>query len=212
MTPSHEIETQRATAHRPERGRFLYAVAMRGRRRAKVEAWTRAHRLATASIGLAIISVLVAVSGLVWKSQSTSNTYDVACLQFCGGQPATSQFSLPPPEKRNADCTYDRNDKSVLGGWGPARNLLPKETFSEFPSFNLDNVGEVIGDERGLYGGREDTPPPNIWHYEIPVERGKTYILRIYIHNSAAATPDNMAALGTRVFGQSTNLHWASNC
>lgn len=93
----------------------------------------------------------------------------------------------------------DRDDESVKAGWGPLRNLLASDQVSEFPSFNLDKSDEVIGDERGLYGAREDVEPPNSpWKFTIDVEPDKTYLLRVYVHNSAADAP-GMTAEDTRI-------------
>ncbi|MCU1694124.1 MAG: exported protein of unknown function [Mycobacterium sp.] len=133
------------------------------------------------------------------NNTSTNNTYN-GCFQLCSGVNSGDQAAQPrlgyDPE---AGCTRDPSNTSVRAGWGPGRNVLAKDQFSEFPSFNIDNLPE-LGDERGFYDGRDfGTKPPYVWHYDVKVERGKTYILRILIHNSAPSNRPDLAATVTRV-------------
>lgn len=173
---------------------------MVGRHRTKAEEWTRAHRLSVTSVLMAVFSIMVTISGVkIWNGQSTTNNFDVACLQFCGGQTISNASPNPPlPPNKNVGCSADGSD-TKSSGWGPARNLLSRDQLSDFPSFNLDNFPEIIGDERHPYSVREDTPPPNNWKFNIQAERGKTYVLRLYIHNSAGDHSPDLVAQGARV-------------
>ncbi len=154
---------------------------------------------------LAIVAAAVAVYTNSNKSPNGQHNSQVvgssACLQFCGIQ-VGRQAPQPPqstdPENPNLGCTDDRDSDTEVAGWGPARNLLAPDKYSEFPSFNLDATDEY-GDERGLYGIRDSAAPDSSpFEFQIKVERGKTYRLRIYIHNSASESNADVAK-GTRV-------------
>lgn len=172
--------------------------------------WRRGDKIGLASLLVAVLGIGVPVALSVGEdgpaqtvvgqnTGDTTNNFN-GCFQFCEGQNPGDQADRPAaPYDSERSCTRDPNDKAVTGGWGPARNVLAEDQYSEFPAFNIDNLPSS-GDERGFYDGREfGTPAPYTWHYDVDVERGKTYILRVFIHNSAAGSRDDLAAKGTRV-------------
>ena len=80
-----------------------------------------------------------------------------------------------------------------MASWGPPQNLLAADKVSEFPSFNIDNVS-IYGNERWFYNAREVTAPQTTpWQHDIKVERGKTYLLRAFVHNSAGESDKDLA-------------------
>lgn len=73
--------------------------------------------------------------------------------------------------------------------WGPNR-----ETFSVKNNVNSDHVqfnsytdNENVGDERNFVGVREKGSA-NTWYDNMNVQSGKTYIVRMYVHNNAATS------------------------
>ncbi|MEZ0357644.1 hypothetical protein [Mycobacterium sp. SA01] len=187
-------------------GRLLYAAVVPTLHEAPRP--MRHFMTETARYGL--VAVFIAYLGfafpLVTKKDAPPRQSEISnnsgCIGNCQGATVGAAKQSDKVENTydpEAGCTLDPEDKSVAGGWGPARNVLAKDQYSEFPAFNLDKLPEV-GDERGFYDGREDgIPPPYVWHYDIHVQRDKTYILRMIIHNSAyQGSPENTAK-GTRL-------------
>ncbi|GAA4529420.1 hypothetical protein GCM10023192_15890 [Amycolatopsis samaneae] len=81
-----------------------------------------------------------------------------------------------------SSCTDDRS--KVLVGWGPERPMFGEEG-SAYIGFNSVKNNPNLGDERAFYGARVEGSP-NLWSHKIAVERGKTYRLRIYVHNGSS--------------------------
>ncbi|OBB80307.1 hypothetical protein A5760_19670 [Mycobacterium colombiense] len=76
--------------------------------------------------------------------------------------------------------------------------MVGGETFLPWAGFNSNRFSaELDGDERNMFGGRE-VNSSQLWSNNLRVEANKTYVLRIYIHNSAADTSQTVAR-GTRV-------------
>lgn len=197
-------------------GRLLYAASMPVIHRADSpprSRWNREEKIAvlgvvvglvTFAIGLAVDSGTPVAANTVTQelndhSRTNVNVNNPACQQFCGGQ--TFQDEIPKPvatTQPNKGCAAEPGSKPMSAGWGPPRNLLGRDQLSEFPSFNLDNFPQIIGDERHMYSVREDIKP-NSWMFDINAEPGKTYVLRMYIHNSAGDHMPELTAQGTRV-------------
>jgi len=117
---------------------------------------------------------------------------------FNGVQP---NLDLTSPELRpGRDASFHKPGpcptEAVRAGYGPERKVLSPDEYSSVPSFNLDDSPEVIGDERGFYGVRDNADIDGMWLFSSGVEEGRTYRLRIYIHNSARA---QISALNTRL-------------
>lgn len=72
-----------------------------------------------------------------------------------------------------------------LYAWGPTRPTYTIEQPADHVTFNSITNNPNIGDERNFVGIREASAP-NVWHDEMNVEKGKEYIVRMYVHNNAA--------------------------
>jgi hypothetical protein len=159
------------------------------------EPWSRQNKIGVIAL---IATVVFGTAGVVgWKlmqsdsgqSQQSMNNY----FQFNGQNqiPSDRSEAQSSPDR---GCSDDPNDASLKGAWGPGRNLLAQDQLSEFPSFNLDKLPGGIGDERYFYSVRDTAAlEPYLWTEDIRVERGKTYLLRIYVHNSAADSDEDVA-------------------
>lgn len=71
--------------------------------------------------------------------------------------------------------------------WGPSRETFTIKEPSNHVQFNsiVDNP-EIGGDERDFVSIRE-AGSANVWHDDMTVQDGKEYIVRMYVHNNAAA-------------------------
>lgn len=167
---------------------------------------TRAHRLQITAIVLAAVIGITSVTLGVWNALAkagkgnTSNSYNQII-----NVPAPSEPAGPPTDP-NRGCSARVDDST--GGWGPARLILNKDDLLQWPGFNQDNMPSGYGDERDFYTGgianaTNDQEAINAVGVEkfsskIKVERGKYYVLRIYIHNSAGEAEDKVTT-NTRV-------------
>lgn len=88
---------------------------------------------------------------------------------------------------------------ATLYAWGPTRPTYTIERPADHVTFNSITNNPNIGDERNFVGIREATAP-NVWHDEIQVERGKEYVVRMYVHNNAAANLNKIAENTTARF------------
>jgi len=87
----------------------------------------------------------------------------------------------------------------VAMAWGPERPTFTMKKPADYVTFNSMTDNSVVGDERNFVivkdaankekGGFEDT---------IKAEEGKEYMVRVYVHNNAAANL-NLVAKNTRV-------------
>ena len=99
----------------------------------------------------------------------------------------------PEPQPGESGCRDDPGDSSGLGGWGPARNLLPTEKVSVFPSFNIDDASPY-GNEMWFFTVRDmSLPKGSPWLDEVKAEPGKTYVFRAFVHNSAGSPVEDIA-------------------
>ncbi|MGV9675434.1 hypothetical protein ACWDSJ_09165 [Nocardia sp. NPDC003482] len=143
------------------------------------------------------ISAMVAVFALI-----------VGILAYVKKPPAT-----PPPVVNNylpnvnglagqenpqidKSCSDDSSNKA---GWGPDRPVVSGPTVLNWPSINADTDNPNYGDERNFYRVKDaGNTSPGGWSNTIQVQRGKKYLLQVYIHNSAGDF-DYMAAKGVRL-------------
>lgn len=101
--------------------------------------------------------------------------------------------------------TVNRYKNLAKPGWGDDAGGRPSYTVNEV---NRGDLGEqiifntisdsVIGNEKNFIGAREDTGvnagENNVWEgNEIEVEDGKTYIVRLYVHNNNPNGYDGVA-------------------
>jgi hypothetical protein len=172
----------------------------RERKTSRAEPWTRAHKLQVTAIAIAVV---LGVTGLVF-------TLSVNAFKDQSAATTTSQESTVNESSAEASPPNDGCKQSVdldkPAGWGPARLLTPADDFVEWPALNQDGVGPW-GDERNFYVGRPSsaTQESDVLRASgegsnsnvIRVERGKFYVLSIYVHNSANESPE-MALVNTR--------------
>ena len=81
---------------------------------------------------------------------------------------------------------------ATLYAWGPDRPTYTIEQPADHVTFNSITNNPNIGDERNFVGIREATAP-NVWHDDMQVERGKEYVVRMYVHNNAATNLNKVA-------------------
>lgn len=85
-----------------------------------------------------------------------------------------------------------------LLAWGPGRPTFTEQNPASYITFNSITNNSVYGDER-LFATIKDASNPNQpWQDEITVEPGKEYVVRMYVHNNAAAHL-NLVAKNVRV-------------
>lgn len=99
---------------------------------------------------------------------------------------------------------------SVVSAWGDNGGMRPSYTLNEVNAGALGNQiifntisDSVMGNEKNFVGAREDTGvnagENNVWEgNEINVENGKTYVIRLYVHNNNRFGYDGVAE-NTRV-------------
>lgn len=171
------------------------------------EPMTRAHRLQLIALAVAVLfgvsSTLFGSWGKLFDKESsgkgaTTNYYNQTITM-----PAPSGEATPADALKGCSNIVDDS----TGGWGPARITLGKDDLLPWPGFNQDNVSSY-GDERNFYTGymadaTSDEQAINAtmvgrFDDKIRVERGRYYLLMVYIHNSAGEADDKIAT-DTRV-------------
>jgi len=71
--------------------------------------------------------------------------------------------------------------------WGPNRETFTIANPSDHVQFNSITDNPNIGDERNFVGIRE-SGSANTWYDSLNAQSGKTYIVRMYVHNNAATS------------------------
>lgn len=93
---------------------------------------------------------------------------------------------------------------AALWAWGPDRPTYTIEKPATKVTFNSITNNPHIGDERNFVGIREDGTHGK-WQDNQRVERGKQYVVRMYVHNNAAANLNLVANNVTAKFRVPTN-------
>ncbi len=75
---------------------------------------------------------------------------------------------------------------ATLFAWGPSRPTYTIENPADHITFNSITNNPNIGDERNFVGIRE-TGTTNQWSDNMTVQAGKSYTVRMYVHNNAAS-------------------------
>lgn len=170
----------------------------------------RSPRRDFVAIAASVVAVLGVAATMVFGLARLARGSESAAIvtnnfgdQIINMAPPTSDASAPNNSGRACSETVDGSPS----GWGPARILLPEKDLLPWPGFNQDNLWHY-GDERNFYSGRASSAAAEadatIWTgvgdqtSKIRVERGKFYILMIYVHNSGGDA-DSRIALDTRV-------------
>lgn len=92
---------------------------------------------------------------------------------------------------------------TALFAWGPVRPTYTIEEPADHVTFNSITNNPNIGDERNFVGIRE-SDTTNLWSDEITAEKGKTYTVRMYVHNNAAENLNLVAENVTAKFNLPT--------
>ncbi|USN96855.1 MAG: DUF11 domain-containing protein [Candidatus Nomurabacteria bacterium] len=92
---------------------------------------------------------------------------------------------------------------AVLLAWGPSRPTFTIQNPSDHVTFNSITDNPNIGDERDFVGIRE-AGTTNTWTDNMTVQPGKTYTVRMYVHNNAASNLNLVAQNVTAKFNLPT--------
>lgn len=88
---------------------------------------------------------------------------------------------------------------AVILAWGPERPTFTVANPATYVTFNSITDNSVVGDERNFVAVKDAaSTQAGGWQDTINAEDGKEYVVRIYVHNNAAANL-NLVAENTRV-------------
>lgn len=76
---------------------------------------------------------------------------------------------------------------AALLAWGPDRPTYTIDNPADHVTFNSITNNPNIGDERNFVGIRE-AGTQSLWSDNMNVEKGKTYTVRLFVHNNAATS------------------------
>lgn len=93
---------------------------------------------------------------------------------------------------------------ATLFAWGPDRPTYTIDNPSDHITFNSITNNPNIGDERNFVGIRE-AGTNTTWNDTMPVQPGKEYVVRMYVHNNAASSLNLVAQNVTAKFNLPTN-------
>ncbi len=88
---------------------------------------------------------------------------------------------------------------ATLFAWGPTRDTYTIEQPADHVTFNSITNNPIVGDERNFVVVKDAANTADGgWQDNVTVEPGKEYLVRVYVHNNAAANL-NLTAVNTRV-------------
>lgn len=93
---------------------------------------------------------------------------------------------------------------AALYAWGPERPTFTINNPADYITFNSITDNPNIGDERNFVGIRE-SGTNGLWQDNQAVQPGKEYVVRMYVHNNAAANLNLVAENVTAKFNLPTN-------
>lgn len=97
-----------------------------------------------------------------------------------------------PTTPSYGDCAA--TSSSLDSGWGPDRPTIAQTEFTQQPSFNVERQNPNYGDERNFTSIKEVSfSEAGGWEDTLKVAPGQEYLLRIYVHNGARESPENVA-------------------
>ncbi len=124
---------------------------------------------------------------------------------FSSSAPSVTNVTIamptPPPtpgDTSTSSCYSSTEEGPQDGGWGPERPTYTGDALPATNSFNVLRDNPNIGDERAFVGIRDAAAAERVWHNRLEVEPGKTYRVRVYVHNGASDAA-NQVATGVRV-------------
>ena len=92
-----------------------------------------------------------------------------------------------------------------LLAWGPDRPIFKMASPADHITFNSITDNPAIGDERNFVGIREQGSN-QLWKDDMNVEAGKSYVVRMYVHNNAASNLNLVARNVTAKFNLPTTV------
>ena len=92
---------------------------------------------------------------------------------------------------------------AVLMAWGPDRTTFTLQNPADYVTFNSITDNPNIGDERDFVGIRQ-AGTTDAWTDNMTVQQGKTYTVRMYVHNNAASNLNLVAENVTAKFNLPT--------
>ncbi len=92
---------------------------------------------------------------------------------------------------------------TAVFAWGPTRTTFTIEKPATYVTFNSITNNPNIGDERNFVGIRE-VGSSNVWYDNMTVKENKEYLVRMYVHNNAAANLNLVAENVTAKFNLPT--------
>jgi uncharacterized repeat protein (TIGR01451 family) len=92
---------------------------------------------------------------------------------------------------------------AAVMAWGPTRDTYTMASPANKITFNSITDNPNIGDERNFVGIRE-AGSANVWYDDMTVQKNKEYIVRMYVHNNAAANLNLVAEGVTAKFNLPT--------
>ncbi|MBU8868561.1 hypothetical protein [Paenarthrobacter aromaticivorans] len=98
-----------------------------------------------------------------------------------GPNPGPTDQAATPKAK---GCLSDGT--SVPAGWGPARPIFADTATPQYALFNSIRDNPNLGDERSFYAIKDAKDTNGPWKKQVRVEKGHTYLVRVYIRNDAA--------------------------
>lgn len=93
---------------------------------------------------------------------------------------------------------------AALFAWGPDRPTYTIEHPADHVTFNSITNNPNIGDERNFVGIRE-SGSTGTWSDDMTVQPGKSYVVRMYVHNNAASNLNKVAKDVTAKFNLPTS-------
>lgn len=125
------------------------------------------------------------------EQKHQSSALDGILKKLSGANPLAAASAAPSAQ----GC---RNDgERFPASWGPARPIYTDSSTPTYPLFNSVRDDPNIGDERAFYGIRDSAVTEHVWYNHIEVEKGRTYLIRIFLRNDAASI--EAIATATRV-------------
>lgn len=99
-----------------------------------------------------------------------------------GANPDPAGQAISPKEEM---CSND--GKSIPVGWGPNRPIFEDEVTPPYALFNSVRDNQDLGDERSFYAVKDASDlKAGGWQKTVEVQKGHTYLLRIYVRNDSS--------------------------
>ena len=154
----------------------------------------RASAAISAVAAVAAIAVSTAYTNQTVRTVigDQTNTYGDTYVTYQSSDGAPGQ-GTPRGSRECGDI-----DSDIHGGWGPDRPTFTIEHPPGYTTLNAIRDNPNYGDERGLMVVKDAANHESGgWQYSVDVERGHTYMVRIYVENSTIDGASDLASAGT---------------